>query len=61
MATLSIGKNQRTIGAYGHQNPDAGTQHEAGFLSRFASAAHLWADRYADYKYSQTDWRAIRP
>ncbi len=61
MTTLNIAKNQRTIGAYQHQNTDAGNQQEAGFLSRFVSAAHVWADRYADYKYNQTDWRAIRP
>ncbi len=61
MATLSIGKSQRTIGAYNRQHSEPETQQEAGILSRFASAAHVWADRYADYKYNHTDWRAIRP
>ena len=61
MTTLSIGNNQRTISAYEHRSSDAGTQKEAGILSRFASAAHVWADKYADYKYNHTDWRAIRP
>ncbi|MCH8297829.1 MAG: hypothetical protein IH873_07160 [Chloroflexi bacterium] len=61
MATLSIGKSQRTIGAHNLRQSEAGTQQDAGILSRFASAAHVWADKYADYKYNQTDWRAIRP
>ena len=57
MATLNIGQDQRTIGAHGRQDSEAGS----GFFSHFASAAHAWADRYADYKYNQTDWRSVRP
>ena len=55
MVTLSIGKAHLTFGAHDRQYS------EAGILSRFASAAHVWADKYADFKYNQTDWRAIRP
>ncbi len=61
MATLSIAKTQRTIGVHKHHRIDEVDRQEAGFLSRFASAAQVWADRYADYKYNETDWRAIRP
>ena len=61
MATLTIAKTQQDIGDYNRQHPQSVTQQEAGVLSRFASAAHIWADRLADYKYNQTDWRAIRP
>ena len=61
MATLSIGKSQRTIGAHNRQQSEAGTRQEAGILTRFAAAAHVWADRYADHRYYETDWRAIRP
>ncbi len=35
--------------------------YDALVLSRFPSAAQVWADEYADYKYNHTDWRAIRP
>ncbi len=61
MATLSIAKTQRTIGVHKHNRIEEVTHQETGFLSRFASAAQVWADRYADYKYNETDWRAIRP
>ena len=61
MATLTITKAQRTIGVHDYQNSETGTHQKAGFLSRFASTAHVWADKYADYKYNETDWRAIRP
>lgn len=61
MATLTVAKARRTVGAHNHQNSGAGTHQETGFLSRFASAAQVWADKYADYKYNHTDWRAIRP
>ena len=61
MATLTIAKAQRTVGAHNHQNSEAGTHQENGFLSRFASAAQVWSDKYAEYKYNETDWRAIRP
>jgi hypothetical protein len=30
-------------------------------LYRFMSSAQVAADKYADYKYNHTDWRAIRP
>ena len=30
-------------------------------LYRFMSSVQEAADKYADYKYNQTDWRAIRP
>ena len=61
MATLSIAKTQRTIGVHKHNRIEEVDRQETGFLSRFASAAQVWADRYADYKYNETDWRAIRP
>ncbi len=61
MATLTIAKTQRTIGVHKHHGIKEGTHQETGFLSRFASAAQVWADRYADYKFNETDWRAIRP
>lgn len=61
MATVTIAKAQRTISARNHQNSEVGSHQETGFLSRFASAAQVWADRYADYKYNETDWRALRP
>ena len=61
MATLTIAKAQRTIGAHKHHNSEEINHQETGFLSRFASTAQVWADKYADYKYYETDWRAIRP
>ena len=61
MTTISIGNNRRTIGANSPRYSESGTQQEAGSLSRFASAAQAWADRYAEYKYNETDWRTIRP
>ena len=61
MTTLSIAKTQSTIGVRNHNRIEEVTHQETGFLSRFASAAQVWADRYADYKYNETDWRAIRP
>ncbi len=59
MATLSIGKAHFTIGAHDHYSEE-----RPGFissLSRFMVSAQVMADKYADYKYNQTDWRAIRP
>ena len=61
MVTLNIGQDQRTIGAHGRQDFEAGAGQDAGLFSHLASAAHAWADRYADYKYNQTDWRTVRP
>ncbi len=40
-----------------NQSPKAGTRKATGILSRFTSAAHIWADKYAHYKYDHTDWR----
>ena len=61
MATLTIAKTQRTIGVRKHNRIEEVTHQETGLLSRFGSAAQVWADRYAAYKYNETDWRAIRP
>ena len=61
MATLSIAKTSNSIGVSVHNPSEAGTQQQLGFLYRVASAAQVWADKYADYKYNQTDWRAMRP
>ncbi len=60
MATLSIGKAHFNIGAHDSRSESVGE----GFLSnlqRFAASAQVVADKYADYKYNQTDWRSIRP
>ena len=60
MATLSIGKANFNIGA----NDNGSESMSEGLLSnlqRFAASAQVAADKYADYKYTQTDWRAIRP
>ena len=63
MATQSIGKANLTVGA--HDNHYSKVEQEgSGFVSsfhRFMSSAQELADKYADYKYNQTDWRAIRP
>jgi hypothetical protein len=64
MATLSIGKAHFTIGAHDNDYSQAGNLEQPGFissLSRFMASAQGVADKYADYKYTQTDWRAIRP
>ncbi|MCH7737048.1 MAG: hypothetical protein IH872_06560 [Chloroflexi bacterium] len=64
MATLSIGKSHFTVGANSDHYSEAENQARAGFfsnLSLFMSSAQEVADKYADYKYTQTDWRAIRP
>ncbi len=60
MATLSIGKANFNIGA----NDNGSESMIEGLLSnlqRFAAPAQVAADKYADYKYTQTDRRAIRP
>ena len=63
MATLTFGKSHFTIGAHG--NPSQVREHgRPSFMSnvyRFTESAQVLADRYADYKYNETDWRAIRP
>ena len=43
-----------------HQSRTAGTRQATSILSRFGSAAHVWADKYAHYKYNHTDWRTNR-
>ena len=63
MVTLSIGKAHFTIGAHNAGQPESNTQEGTGFMSnlyRFAESAQALADKYADYKYNQTDWRAFR-
>lgn len=60
MATLSIEKTLRAFGVSTHNNSEAGTRHESGILSRFLSAARVWADKYGENKYNETDWRAFR-
>ena len=40
-----------------NQDPMTGTRNATGILSRVASAAHTWADKYAHYKYNHSDWR----
>ena len=63
MATLTFGKSHFTISAHGNQSRVR--EHERpNFMSniyRFMESAQVLADRYADYKYNETDWRAIRP
>ncbi len=57
MVTLSIGKAHFTVGAHSNQE-------RQGFVTnfyRFMASAQAAADKYADYKYTQTDWLALRP
>ncbi len=61
MATLSIGKAHFTVGAHDQNRSESVG---VGFLSnlqRFAASAQENADKYAEYKYNETDWRSIRP
>ena len=63
MATLTFRKSHFNIGAHGTQS-QGGEQERPSFMStvyRFMESAQVLADRYADYKYNETDWRAIRP
>ena len=63
MATLTFGKSYFTIGAHGNQS-QVGEQERPSFMSTvycFMESAQVLADRYADYKYNETDWRAILP
>ena len=63
MATLTSGKSHFTIGAHGNQS-QVREHGQPSFMSnvyRFRESAQVLADRYADYKYNETDWRAIRP
>ena len=57
MATLSIGNAHFTIGAHNAGQPESNTQEGTGIMSNLCRLA----DKYADYKYNQTDWRPIRP
>ena len=57
MATLSIGKAHFAIGAHNAGQPESNTQEGTGLMSNL----YRLADKYADYKYNQTDWRPIRP
>ena len=64
MATLSIEKAHFTIGAHSNHYSEVGNQDRPGFMTnlyRFMAFAQEAADKYADYKHNQTDWRAIRP
>ena len=64
MATLSIEKAHFTIGGHSNHYSEVGNQDRPGFMTnlyRFMSFAQEAADKYADYKHNQTDWRAIRP
>ena len=59
MATLSIGNAHISIGAN-----DRYSEERPGFISslyRFVASAQVLADKYADYKYNETDRRPIRP
>lgn len=63
MATLSIGKAHINISAHYGQHTDSVAGKEDGFLTRlsqFASSAQKTADKYADYKYNQTEWMMFR-
>ena len=57
MATLSIGKAHFIVGARNAGQHESNTQEGTGFMSNL----YRLADKYADYKYNQTDWRPIRP
>ena len=63
MATLTFGKSYFTIGAHGNQSQvrEHGRPSFMSNVYRFTESAQVLADRYADYKYNETDWRAIRP
>jgi len=60
MATLNVANAQRIIGVHGNNKSEAVTPQENSFLSRFASAAYIWAEKYGEYKYNHSDWRAFR-
>ena len=63
MATLTFGKSHFTIGALDNQSQvrEHGRPSFMSNVYRFTESAQVLADRYADYKYNETDWRAIRP
>ena len=63
MATLTFGKSHFTISAHGNQSR-VREQERPNFMSniyRLMESAQVLADGYADYNYSETEWRAIRP
>jgi len=63
MITLTFEKSYFTIGAHRNQF-QVGEQERPSLMSnvyRFMESAQVLADRYADDKYNETDWRAIRP
>ena len=63
MATLTFGKSHFTISAHGNQSRVIEQERPSCMsnIYRFMESAQVLADRYADYKYNETDWRAIRP
>ena len=63
MAILTFVKSYFTSGTHGNQS-QVREQERPSFMSnvyRFMESAQVLADRYTDYKYKETDWRAIRP
>ena len=57
MATLTFVKPYFTSGKHGNQS-QVGEQERHSFMSnvsRFTESAQVLADRYADYKYKETD------
>jgi hypothetical protein len=60
MATLTIAKNRRNISVHNQDKFEVETHQGPGFLSRFASSAYVWMEKYGEYKYTQTDWRLFR-
>ena len=63
MTTLTFEKSYFTIGAHRNQF-QVGEQERPSFMSnvyRLMESAQVLADRYVDYKYNRTEWRAIRP
>ena len=57
MATLTFVKSYFTSGKHGNQS-QVGEQERPSFMSnvyRFMESAQVLADRYADYKYKETD------
>ena len=57
-------KDRKSYGAHSNHYSEVGNQDRPGFMTnlyRFMSSAQEAADKYGDYKYNQTYWRAIRP
>ncbi len=59
MATLTIAKNRRNISVHNQDNSEAKIHQGPGFLTRFASSAYVWMEKYGEYKYTQTNWRSF--